>query len=444
MTVSDSPGAPKPAGLKRFFGRKSVAADVALLLAGAGGAQAVMVLSAPLLSRLYSPAEFAGLALLTSAVGIVSRFSSFKYESAIATGRNRPEMGTLAALATWVLMGFTIAAVIIPVLCFPLLEARLGMAGAITFCICLPITVFFDGMIQIVITWAVRWRELKAVSTNDLLRNGSSVLTQLLAGVAKVGVPGLMLGQTVGTVFGFWALTFRGTTAQLLRYARSSSWHRRRVVAQRFRDFPIYQMPKATLNALARNAPPLLISAYYSASATGLFYLAFRLTALPAQLIALSLGRILMQRFATLQNVKKQSLLPLLIRSTIGFTILGAPIVLVAALFGPQLFRFFLGARWESAGYMAAWTALWSATLVCGTPSQMSLLVQRKNKVLLAIEAAFILPRLVPFPFFAAKGDILSAVAYCCVASTIYNIAMIACGLYYARREGGKLALNPA
>jgi O-antigen/teichoic acid export membrane protein len=428
---------------KRMLNPKSFLADIALLLAGAGAAQALVILTAPLLSRIYSPEQFAGLALLTSCVGIISRFSSFKYETAIATARNKSQMGALAAIATWVLIGMTAASLLIPMLFFPMLQSKVGFYSALTFCIALPVVVFFDGMIQIVITWSVRWREFKTVSANDITRNGTSVAVQAIAGLAKVGGSGLMFGQAVGTMVALFALTFRGSFIRLFALARKSSWHRRQVVAHRFRDFPYFQMPKAVLNSLGRNLPSILLAFYYSAAATGLFYLALRLTALPAQLISQSIGRVLMQRYANLHNIQRKSLLPLLIRSTIGFALLAVPVVVLMELKGPEIFSFFLGKEWAQAGTFAGYTCLWSAGTICSTPSQMAMTVLRKNRVLLAIEASFVLPRLLPFPIFAASGDVELAIACCCIGAALNNLVMIIMGFYHtAHSRAAKLAAH--
>ena len=95
------------------------------------------------------------------------------------------------------------------------------------------------------------------------------------------------------------------------------------------------------------------------------------------------------------------------------------------SLWAISLFGLFLGPDWVTAGRFATWTVLWSAGTICGTPAQMSLMVQRKNRVLLAIESTFFLPRLLPFPIFAASGRIEAAIACCCLAGVLNNATTI-------------------
>lgn len=407
-------------------GGRSFVRDLGLLMAGSGGAQLIVVLTAPLLSRIYSPEMFAALALLTSTFAIISRFSSLKYETAVATGRTKPEMGTLAALATGALMIVSLLTALGSLLFFPVIEGKIGTASAWAFCVALPIIVLLDGLIQIIITWSVRWKEFSTVSSNDLIRNGSSALTQAGVGLAGFVNGGLLFGQVVGSAIAFAVLMPRRSARELYRLMRQGSWRRRRVVAQRFVDFPLYQMPKAILNAMGRNMPTVLIAAYFSAASTGFFFFALRLTALPAQLLSQSLGRVLLQRFANLWTRKHISITPLLIKSTLGFFLLAAPLVVIISLFGPEIFRIFLGKQWEAAGHIAAWTILWSAATICGTPAQMAMTVLRQNRTMLLLEGLFLPLRLLPFPLLAASGDVNLAVALCCGAAALFNTTMIA------------------
>jgi len=408
--------------------------DIGMLLAGSGGAQLVTLLSAPLLGRIYTPVDFAALAVLTSTFQIVSRFSSLKYETAIATGTSKPQMGALAALALGALLATAGLCALASLLFLPLLAAKLGMGTAIVFCFVLPVIVLFDGLIQIVITWSVRWKEFGVVSANDLIRNSSSIATQAGLGLGRAGGIGLLFGQAVGTIIAFVVLMRRPSTRELVNLLRRRSWNRRAATARRFIDFPKYQMPKAILNSLGRNLPTILIATYFSAATTGLFFFAQRLTTLPAQMISQSLGRVLLQRFAQRWTQQRKPITALLVKSTAFFLIPSVTLVLALFLFGDRFFVFFLGHQWAGAGAIATWTVVWSAATIIGTPAQMAMTVMRQNRIMLILEAIFLPMRLVPFPFFAASGDFLSAVATCCLAAALYNSVMIGTALVRARQ----------
>jgi len=434
--VTDARAKEHGAGARDRAGARRFILDVGVLLVGSVSAQLIVVLAAPALARIFTPVQFASLALLTSTFQIVSRFSSMKFETAIATGRNRPEMAALALTATLTLLLVTCLCVVGSFLMLPLISGKIGHAPALVFCIVLPLAVLIDGLIQIAVTWLVRWREFAAVSSNEVIRNGSSVLTQGGLGLAGFLGTGLLVGHVVGSALAFATLMRRRSVQELLWRMRRGSGRRMATVARRFRDFPLYQTPKALLNAANRNMPVILIAAYYSAASTGFFFFALRLTALPAQLISQSLGRVLLQRFANHWLKHRQPLTRPLLKSTALFLLPALPLVAVMYLYGEDLFAFFLGERWRAAGSMAAWTALWSAALIIATPAQMAMIVLRANRAALTIELIFLPLRLLPFPFFAATGDVMAAIAACSIAGCLFDMAVIGTALTVAGRLG--------
>ncbi len=433
--MTDARAQPEQVG-RGLGGARRFILDVGVLLAGSVSAQLIVVLAAPALARIFTPVQFAALALLTSTFQIVSRFSSAKFETAIATGRNRPEMAALALVATVALLLVACLCVIGSFLMLPLIVDKIGHSAALVFCIVLPLAVLIDGLIQIAVTWLVRWREFAAVSSNEVIRNGSSVLTQGGLGLAGFLGTGLLVGHVVGSTLALATLLHRRSVRELIWRMRRGSARRMTTVARRYRDFPLYQAPKAVLNAANRNMPVILIAAFYSAASTGFFFFALRLTALPAQLISQSLGRVLLQRFANHWLKHRQPLTGPLIKSTALFLLPALPLVAAMYLYGEDLFAFFLGEQWRVAGSMAAWTALWSAALIIATPAQMAMIVLRANRSALIIELIFLPLRLLPFPFFAAKGEVMAAIAACSIAGCLFDMAVIGTALTVARVRG--------
>jgi O-antigen/teichoic acid export membrane protein len=425
--------APAPRSFRSLLNPKSLAAEAGVLLAGTGGAQLVVMATTPILTRMFSPAEFAGLFFLVSINQFISRISSFKYETAISVGRNRPSRGALATIATWPVLAFSALALVISFAAYGPLTKKVGADQALCFALMLPLTVLLDNINQIITTWSVRERKFKVVSTNDIARAVGSVGPQLAAGVVRLGGSGLMIGQAIGSICALGVLLFRGGAGELLRHARRASLKRQWTVARRYYDFPFFQMPKAMLNAAGRALPGILILAYFTKEATGLFGQAFRLTLFPATLVNVSLGRVLLQRFAELQ-AKGKSIHPLLLKSTLMLTLVSMPLVLVVTLFGPTAFAFILGERWRAAGEYAIWTCMWSAAMILATPAQMALMLLRKNRSTLLLELAFTVPRVAPFPIFAASHRADLAVLWCSLGHLAFNLVLIPMALSAARQ----------
>jgi len=76
--------------LKKFEGKISATAfsNVLFLAGGTAAAQAINIIVAPVLSRLYSPSDFGTLALYSAFLGILCGFTGLSYYLAIPLPEN--------------------------------------------------------------------------------------------------------------------------------------------------------------------------------------------------------------------------------------------------------------------------------------------------------------------------------------------------------------------
>ena len=412
----------------RSLARSNFLKDISKLAAGSGGAQVANVLGSLVLARLFLPADFIGVTMLVPTAMILSRVSQLKYDTSIATARNRSEMAALACAANVCLWCTVVLSAVIPLALFPQLMEKLGLSGAIAFVVCLPVTVLFNGWLNTANFWAIRWRKFNIVAANELIRVSGTVGVQVLSGLARMGSTGLMTGQACGTAIAYFAMTWRGALEDLKARMKRTSWKRTRMVAWAYRDFALFQAPKTAINASSKNLPPILLGTMYDASTAGLFYFAYRLTLLPANLIALSVGRVLLQRFADLRQQKRKAS-PILIRYTMLILVPSLSMVAVLWAFGPPLFALFLGEEWREAGVIAGWTALWSASIVIANPGEQYMTVNRHNGMLFTLEMVFLVPRFAPFVYFAGEHDGESAIIWCCAASSLYSLTTAAAAI---------------
>jgi O-antigen/teichoic acid export membrane protein len=77
-----------PGRLLRILPKGGFARSVALVTAGSVLGQGLVLASAPLLTRLYTPADFGVLAVYGSIVSLVAVVAALRYELAIALSRH--------------------------------------------------------------------------------------------------------------------------------------------------------------------------------------------------------------------------------------------------------------------------------------------------------------------------------------------------------------------
>lgn len=324
-----------------------------LLAGGTACGQAITVVSAPLLTRIYTTADFGHFQAFLSVLAVISTISSLRYETAILL----PEPASAAASLT-ILSGFTtvVAAAITAVL---LLVVRAFPGGADNVLIgsgalwILPLSVLGGGWNQVATYWCIREGEYSKIARMKIVQGVAQVITQLGLGGAHIGGVGLLLGNAFGRTAGTTNIvraTWR-TRAEMFRAA--AKWPQVVSNALRYRSFPLVATPATLLNSAALAATPLLVGWCFGASTLGLYGLVERSLGITAVLIGQAASQVYMNSAARLAVTDPDELAALFLRTAKRLATLGALPCLLVMMVGPSLFPLVFGAGWRQAGMFA-------------------------------------------------------------------------------------------
>src|SRR5882757_5339523 len=239
---------------------------VSSIVAGSVVGQAMVMLAYPLLTRLYTPAEFGLLTVFASVVGMVSVVSAGALESAVvipARDREAAAVAWAGLVSVCVVAALTgIAGIIVAA---PL-SGLLGVPALAGYWWLVSVTVLVMGSYLVLSEWMVRDRSYGALGRRNLYQGIGQVGTQLGMGVAGMRPEGLLLGLGVGRLLALGGLTSRGG---LLRQPRPA-WADLVAAVRRFRRFPLLAMPSMLVNSAGLEIPLLLVSALYGDARAGL------------------------------------------------------------------------------------------------------------------------------------------------------------------------------
>lgn len=336
---------------------RSFIAQAGALLTGAVVAQAVPVLLSPVLTRLYSPEDFAVFAIFMSVNGVIAVVAAGRYDEAILLPASDDDAINLVALA-WLVLG---------VLCATLGVALAVLHGHIPdrwmqtlrgdWLPLLPLTLFICASFQILSAWNNRCTRFTKLATS---RAAQGVLGG--SGQCALGYAGL---HGFELIWG-WVLGYAGGLLMLLRVNLPSLWKGRAqvsrpamaTVAHRYRRFPLLSTWGCLLGNGGSMMALLIVSHSFSAAVTGLFSFTLRVLALPLFLISNALAQVLQQRIARLNNEDPSLILPYVLRSAAVLITIAIPFVILLAFAGGELFAFVFGADWAEAGEYARLLAL--------------------------------------------------------------------------------------
>ncbi|TVT28910.1 oligosaccharide flippase family protein [Salinicoccus cyprini] len=305
------------------------------LMTGTLAGQAIIILTMPIISRIYSPASFGIYSSTVAIINIIAVATTLRYEIAIAISKDLKERYILFSLSLIVNVLFTIALAIILLLVNFLFSM---FSYFIIFYI--VISVFLIGLLQIFTNIGVSYNEFKVVSFTKFSQSFTQVLIQLVGYFFKENSFFLFLGYTFGKANGLTLLankTYSHLNIKLL------SKKELKKVAYKFRRFPLYVLPSSLINAFTSNIVVILILVVYGGFYAGIYGFVMRIINAPSQLISKSFNNAL-YKFSHDSNIHQLRKVYLITASSIAIFI--SLILLIFLSVKINIFTFFFGEEW--------------------------------------------------------------------------------------------------
>jgi O-antigen/teichoic acid export membrane protein len=318
------------------------------LAAGSGViAPAVGLLTAPILTRIYSPAEFGVLGSFAAILAAALSVTNLRYDAAVPLPQKDEEAYSLAmaAIRIGVIASFVITLLFIGFAPFIFDAAMTKALMANVWW--LPIALMLAAATQVLTQFAVRRAAFGELAAARLVQGVTGPAVQIGAGVAGLGVVGLLIGQAAsqsGGLIRLWKSarklrrTFAGVppACQLLK---------------RYERFPRVSLLPAFINALGLQLPILIVARTHGVAAAGLILLIVRVIGTPLAILGLAGGQTLVADAARLRREGRSALA--IVNRTIGRQFVLTSPILLATPFLPWLFPRIFGAQWAEAGRYA-------------------------------------------------------------------------------------------
>jgi len=318
------------------------------LVAGGAVAQVLPLVLGPLLTRLFTPAEFGLYHLFAAVAANVAVVACARYEFALPMAQSDAEADALRVLCLRILAAVTLASAIG--------AAGWWLAGSAVWVAWLPLAVASAGAVSLATLWATRGQRFSALATARVLQYGGAALAQVAAGWAGAGVGGLVVAPIVATLAATvwlrlplgWHLPSAAGTAQRLRE-----------VARRHRLFPLLNTPHAFLGALQDTVAVALVAAWVGPAAAGFWGLGLRYLKAPATLVGSAVSQALYPKLAAAGAQPDAAARQALRRVMVALATLALPLVACLVWLGPWVFETLFGPPWREAGELARALALY-------------------------------------------------------------------------------------
>ncbi len=354
---------------------------------GGGGAlgQAIVVASSPLLTRIYSPAEFGMYALYTSLVVVVGGVASLRYDVCIPVPRRTETAVTLGRISAMLLV--VVGAAVAIVVAVAIRSGALAAIGPVSPAVAAALV--FAGVIgyggyQLLNYWAIRRRLYDALAQTRITRGAMQVAIQLGAGMASAGGAGLVLGHATGHLFGLTAIG-----RDFVRSLRRDRFDQRRLrwTARHFGGFARLSAPAAVLSSLSLQLPAVLLAAFFGPTPAGWYAVAQRVIATPAGIVGAAVSQVFMGETAQLARTSPSALRRRFVRAVLVAGVVGAVPISLIAWGGPGLFAWALGDAFGEAGSFVRIMGLMFVAQFAVYPVSQTLHVLQRSDLQLLYEA---------------------------------------------------------
>ncbi len=210
--------------------------DVLVVMTGSAAAQVVGFALSPIISRLFTPADFGVFGSFGAVIGVIAAFATLDYSQAVMLPKDREDAGQvllLSCLATVTVTGACAAvSLLIPDQLLRLLSSQSGWLLAM-----LALGVLAGGLNSSLQAWCVRNKEFKHTSFSQLTRGLSSSSLQLCFGIAGTGAPGLVVSSVLAELLAGLNLAV-ASRRDVRGFLTKVRWKRLKRLAADYRDFP--------------------------------------------------------------------------------------------------------------------------------------------------------------------------------------------------------------
>ncbi len=330
--------------LKRMIENSSFARGVSVLAAGTAVSNLFILLTTPILTRLYTPAEFGVLSVYLAILYTLTVVASLLYEQAIPLPKEEEEAFHLFVLSLVIVFFISVITVIaLHLLPFsrwfhtPELKDYFWLVG---------LSLLGIGWYQACNYWAIRMEEYGIISKSKVNMNTGQMGSQMTLGFFHLGAIGLLIGEMVGRISGFltfWSLLKKKKLPPLYSVKLKAM----KKVMIRYKNFPLISSWSTLINSAGVQMPTFFLAAVYGAEPAGLYLLAQKVLTVPEGLLGHSVTQVYLSKSAQAFRTSPEQFRDLFWQTVKKMALLSLSIITVIVITAPFVISLVFGNEWE-------------------------------------------------------------------------------------------------
>jgi O-antigen/teichoic acid export membrane protein len=319
------------------------------MLSGNTLSQLIPFIIAPILSRIFSPEEFAVLANFMAIVGVIGIISTGRLELAVPIPQDHKKAQEIVFTGLIITLLLGVLSVLIPIFAYQIsaLYKDDQLAGYLWM---VPFSVVSFGLLGLTNNWNLRQEKFHLLSIGKIAQSVVNNGLAALLGYIGWGINGLIISWLLSQYVNIFIL--------LVGVNRKVSYKDFGIVTlkttlKEYKDFPLINSLHAFTDIfITQFLLYWVISSYFGFLELGLFAMMNKYVKAPIILVSTSVSQLFYVEAGKAIN-QGASLFPI-VKKTVRTSVLFAiPFTIVLLVLGPWIFKIYLGTKWEAAGVYA-------------------------------------------------------------------------------------------
>jgi O-antigen/teichoic acid export membrane protein len=306
------------------------------------------LMTAPVIARLYTPAEFGIYAVFFALSTILAGVSALALTNATLLEAEDGDAAHATLLAMTVVTLFCALLMILMLAVPRAAQAAILGEAVVPYLPWIPVSALLSGIFTCLYTWAIRVEKFHLLGRNRLVLGISTVGLQIGIGLMDPGAIGFILANLCG--YGLAVVLLVAPFVGDLRRLRPSFTFRSGLAQlKKHQTLPLWTVPANLVNSVCSFLPDLVIGRLFGVAQLGQFSLASRMVNFPLAFIATSAQDIFRQQAAQEFNEHghcRQTFNRFFILMAIVAIALLIPIILIV----PYVFPIIFGSQWDQSG----------------------------------------------------------------------------------------------
>lgn len=381
--------------IAKFFAKyQSIGLITLSLLVGA----IITFIALPVLTRLYSVADFGTYGIALAIVSILSTVANLRLDQALLVADEQDKKslifeGAVFSTAIAVISGIVISFIL-----------NVEMAAAVA------TGVLANTLIQSLYNYQFSAHKEYFCAGLNIFRSAIVVAVQLsLPFVMQIS---LVNSYNISSIIMIVAVLLYLLKHQLYQVSWQAFKH--------YKDFIYANTSHALLNSFSHNLPYYVVSHFVGVQAMGFYAIVERTLRVPINLISQTLRQFFIRKFKNTQSNQNA------LKASVLLSLVSLPLFAIFFILPESLYLWVFGSEWAGISSYFQNLALGYWAIFCNPPSSAFLIAQRNSQVLFKLQIVELMIKFALFAgFYAAFADKVYMLLAVPVALIFYNFAIL-------------------